>query len=135
MNITAKGCAWNDRLEALVTSLNPEIGVEAVKNQVEKNHFMPFEVFVDEVSIGFFVIRIDVTYDGKKELVHLFSLSEVKGRTPIHHVMGSLVMNIARDLGCQRVRVHSEIRKIDSFLEREGFEFRESVFVKEVSNA
>lgn len=132
MNLTLKKSGWGERLERLMIDLNPSVGVEALKKKIEEGVVSVFEVFCDEYSIGYFTARVDVLYDGSRDLVLLQAMSEVKGSTPIAHVTGVLLPELAKMNGCQKVRIHSSMRKLDYFLEREGFEFQESVFFKKV---
>lgn len=130
--IAVKSSPWCERLEKLVTDLDPEVGLEAIKKNVEAGNLTAFEVFVEEISIGFFIARIEVLYNNRRELVLIHAVSEVKGKTPLAHIFGTLLPELARKHEISTIRIHSEQRKLDDFLERQGFEFAESVFVKRI---
>lgn len=132
MNVKAVKSGWTDRVGRLLDECRPMFGVEALKEKIEAGEVTAFETFVDELSVGFFLVRVDVLIDGRYELVLLHAVSEYKGKTPIAHILGVLLPNIAKEYGIKKVRVHSQMRKLDDFLERGGFQFQESVFVKEV---
>jgi len=133
MNVKAVKAQWTDRVGVLLDECKPLCGVDALKEKIQSGAVTVFETFIDEFSIGFFLVRVDVLIDGRYELVLLHAVSEVKGKTPIAHVLGVLLPGIAKEYGIKKVRVHSAMRKLDDFLEREGFAFQESVFVKDVA--
>lgn len=132
MNVNVSSSPWCERLEKLMTSLELEVGLDALKKQVEEGNITAFEVFVDEISIGFFMVRIETLYNQARQLVLLHAVSEVKGKTPIAHITGALLPEIAKKCGVKTIRIHSTMRKLDDFLEHEGFKFSESVFIKRI---
>ena len=135
MNITATQAVWNERLEKLLTQLDPVIPVSKIKEHVLAGTVLAFEVVAEEISVGFFLVRIEKLYNDDLELVVLHAMSEVKGHTPLSHIVSVMLPDMAKNYGAKSIRIHSEMRKMDCLLEREGFKFQESIFSKKVANA
>ena len=132
MNVRSVQVPWNVRLEKLLEDMNPLIGVPILKKAVDEEKIAAFEVIADEVSIGFILVRIESLFNGDIELVVMHALSEIKGRSPLSHIVSVMLPDVAKHYGAKSIRIHSDMRKMDDFLEREGFRFMESIFVKKV---
>lgn len=132
MNLIVRDTEWNERLQSLLTMLDPEIGVENLKRFIQEGKFFAHEVIYNGVSIGFYIFRIDTMSNGKRELVILHAISEIKGPKPLVHILNQIFPGVGMQYNCRRIRIHSESRKMDDLLEAGGFRFMESVFIKEI---
>ena len=135
MKVNFSLCGWHSELDNLIDAFNPEVPQAVIHDLIDKKLLQAFEVMIDGVKVGYFISRIDCSYEGKKDFVVLWALSSVKGKAPMINVLGSLVSGLAKEIGCDRVRIHSDSRKMDAFLERGGFKYMETVYRKELNNA
>lgn len=134
MTVRVDRLTWGKTLERLVLKLDPFCGVEAIHKEIDAGRIAAWMVRVDDVSVGCFITRIDQRYDGEKDLALLFTIAEEKAKTAISKVMYELLENIARDNGAKYIRIHVENPALARIVERSGFNFLESVFIKAVNN-
>lgn len=127
-----KQVEWNERVQLLVEKLDPLIGAYALMELVKSGTCFVHEVFVNHQSIGFYIGRVDVLANSERDLVIMHAMSDRKGHKPLIHVLSIIFPAVADQLRCNRVRIHSDQRKIDSLLESAGYEYFETVFMKEV---
>lgn len=118
---------WDERTETLVKKLNPCIGIDLLKENVENGKIILYNVALDEKPIGIFFVRIDKTYDGNEELCIMFTVSDVETPVPFYSLLSFCYDKISNG---RDIRIHSPNRVIDKFCESNGFEYLESVFIK-----
>lgn len=134
MNTKAVPIKWGPTLERLVVKLNPFCGIVAIKKEIDDGTMQAWEVFAEHISLGCFLTRIDNRYDGDKDLALLFTVREDNVREPITGVMYRLLEEIAREGKIKYIRIHVPSPALARIVENAGFNFLESVFIKEVSH-
>lgn len=119
--------SWDESIEPLIVKLNPCLGRDLLKINVEQGNIILYSVTANNIRVGIFFVRIDRNYDGSEELAILFSVSEYKIKIPFY----SLLSFAYDKISCGRdIRIHSPNRVIDKFCESNGFEYLESVYIK-----
>lgn len=129
-----KGTVPDPIFETLYKNYYPQSDFEPIKTAASEGRLTVLQVFVEKILIGYLVAREDVVFGGKRELAVIRALACVKGKNPIAHVLAHGLSRFAESHGFDSVRIHSDRRGMDAFLEEAGFEFQESVFVKELSH-
>lgn len=132
MQLFVRETDWNERIEKLLTALDPWLGVETTKRLIEEKRIVAHEVILNGYSVGFYIFRVDILENDSKELVIMHAISDVKGPKPLIHILNNIFSGVGQQLNCNRVRIHSETRKMDDLLEAGGYRFMESVFVKDI---
>lgn len=118
---------WDPRVESLVKKLNPCIGSDLLKENVEKGNIFLYSVAAEGYPIGIFFARIDKKYNGDEEIVIMFTVSDYKTPIPFYSLLSFCYEKISAG---RDIRIHSPNRVIDKFCESNGYEFLESVFIK-----
>lgn len=129
-----KGAQPDNILQVLYREYYPESEFEPIKSAAIDGKLTILQVFWEKVLIGYLVAREDVLFGGKKELAVIRAMACVKGKNPIAHVLAHGLSRFALSHGFDSVRIHSDRRGMDAFLEEAGFEFQESVFTKDLSH-
>jgi hypothetical protein len=124
---------WTDRLCDLVRQLNTRIGFSALKNAIESKRFRVLEVYLNNCSLGFIIFRLDLLADDTRRFVVLHTLSQEKGRTPLRMISSVLLVELARRYACDSIGCYADRAGWEGILKKSGFEYVESVFVKEVT--
>jgi len=132
MTIKVNRIPWGPGIPELLTRLDTSMRVTTIQLGIENETFTLFEVVFEGKRLGILLTRLDVTFDGEKELVVMFAVSEFKTSFPFSSLLGPVYEEIARSHGAKRIRTHSSRRGVDRLLEQNGYEFIESVFIKEV---
>lgn len=125
--------AWDDQAARLLGGILSPAGVQARRAAVQANEIGLYEVQANEFSIGIFLVRLVHRMTGEKELVILHGAAEHAIKTPLTSILGPHFDYIARSCGAKYVRVHSQRRGLDAVLQEHGYEFMETVFVKELA--
>lgn len=118
---------WNDQAERLVEKLRPAMGRDILKKNIDDGYIAMYSVAANGAPVGLFFARVDRTYEGKEELVIMFSVAEIKTPMPFSHVICFAYEHIA---GGRDIRIHSDNRVIDEFLEKNGYQFLEAIYIK-----
>lgn len=63
----------------------------------------------------------------------MFGVSEEKIERPLTSVLSPVFDELAKAVNIKTVRVHSQHRGIDRMLEKKGYNFSESVFIKRIN--
>jgi hypothetical protein len=124
---------WDDAVEKLVAEkLNPRVGVEALKKNIESKAINLYAVVHKEKRLGILITRIDTLMDGRRELVILHAVSEYDMDVSFSSLFAPVFREIAKIMNVNAVRIHSARRGLDKLLEESGYKFFENVFVKEI---
>lgn len=114
--------------------LKTAISENVILKNIESGFIQFFGVFADSFLIGCIVTRIDTNYNLEKELVIMYTFT-MYDRNDLNFVslLNPIYDDIARTANIKRIRVHSERRGHDILLEKNGYKFLETVFIKELS--
>lgn len=131
--VTVNEVAWNDEIETLVNRRLPiDIGTHTLRILTEQGRVQIYNILKDDLHLGYFFARVDVLPNGTRELAIMHGVSIAHTPKPFTHIISGIFPWIARQRNCQKLRIHSSQRKLDSLLEDNGLRFRESVFEREV---
>lgn len=134
MIVRADPLTWGDYLEKLIVKHNPACGVDSVRREIESGNIAAWGIVADDVPIGCFVTRIDRRYDGGKDLVMLFLVSDEKPPVAITKVTYELLEKIAGERGISHIRTHPDNPALVRIAEHAGFCYIETVMQKAVRN-
>jgi len=132
MNLIVREAEYNERIEKLLTALDPVLGVEVIKRLMQEKKILAHEVVCNGYSVGFYLFSVDELANGDRELVIRHAISDVKGPKPLIHILSQIFPGVGLQLKCKRVRIHSETRKMDDLLEAGNYRFMESIFIKDI---
>jgi hypothetical protein len=118
--------------KSLLEKVEHESGVSAIIEHIEKGNITLFEVFADEKLIAIFGNRVDSLYDGRKELVHLFTVTNDITQ-PIWLIVGMAEEIIAMKAGLMAIRLHTNNRAAGRIMQKRlGYTEIETVWRKEI---
>lgn len=124
--------AWDDITTRLMQKVNPAVGVDALRENVQKGNITLYEVKGDGLTLGVFLVRVERLHNDTKQLVILHAAAEQKIAVPFSSVLSPVFDEIARQSGLTSIRIHSEHRGLDAIIQERGYRFQESVFVKDI---
>lgn len=121
----------DDFLADLLAEKLPDIPVDYLKKETEENRLLLFGIFANEQFLGCFFVRVDRLISGEKELAILYTVSAVNLAVPLSSVITNVYEMLVKDTDIKSIRIHSDRRAIDRFLEEAGFkELNERIFRK-----
>ncbi len=90
-------------------------------------------MLLNEKRLGIFFARVDTLYTGEKELVILFGVAEKNIKQPLTSVLNPVFDELAKKVNIKTIRIHSERKGIDRLLEKNGYKFQETIFIKRIN--
>ena len=90
-------------------------------------------MLLNEERLGIFFARIDTLYNGEKELVIMFAVSEEKIEIPLTSVLNPVFDELAKVASIKTIRMHSQHRGIDKMLGKNGYNFSETIYIKRIN--
>lgn len=137
MNLTLKAIPWDEKIDQLSERYERRaaeslISLALVKEKVLSGEWDLWGVFSEEINLGVFVTRIAPSYEGYRELVVMFTMSEYKSSIKLSNMLLPLYEIVAKLKGAAIVRIHTIHKPIEEFLEKNGYHFQENIYIKKV---
>lgn len=128
MKVEVTQLSFEGAVETRFQTLYTAISKDVIKENIEKGFLKLYGVFADSFLIGCFISRIDLNFDGTQDLVimHVFTMYD---RADLNFLS---TLNVIFDklADGRDIRIHSQRRGADIYLEKNGYEFMETVFIK-----
>lgn len=129
-----KGAEVDPMFEKLYHDYYPSADFEPIKTAANTGQVVILQVFFERVLLGYLVARMDVLFNGAKELAVIRALAIQKGRNPIEHILSHGLKEFGKRLGVDSVRIHSDTKGLTALAEEAGYEFLETVLVARLKN-
>ena len=124
--------AWDEEVEKLSEKIKSFIALDVVKEKVITGEWKLFEILSEEQRLGVFITRIAVNYDGTRELVVMFTMSQPGLTDRLSPVLLPVYEEVARLEGLDAVRMHIVHKPIEEFIIQRGYELLEKIYIKKV---
>jgi len=128
--VNIKQIPFDTSVEPLIEKINPVVGIQALKELISAGKIYLYGVFFDNKRLGVFIARVDILFNGEKELVIMHASSDFNIERPLTSVLNPVFDSLAKETNIKLIRIHSEQRGIDKLLGDSGYKFIESVFQK-----
>ncbi len=129
--VTARPVPWFEGAREMIARADPggpEV-LDHIEQEIKANRLTLFEVRDEWELIGIFSARWAIQYNGERHLliIHGVALKEEEGFS-LMVAMKEPIRSIAKQCGCSRVEVHTRRRGMERLIERNGYEFQETIF-------
>ena len=133
MNISYEGAIpLNEQTKKLLADNYDEKTAQSIGRDIENGFLSVFDVYAEIEYVGIIVCRKEVLHDGQVCLVICHAVAVAGIRTPLHDVLGSSLVDFAKEYKFDVIRFHAERPGVAKMLEKYDYKITEVIFTKSV---
>lgn len=103
---------------SLLKKIDIDYNINILIEQIESDRWILYDVIINEITIGLFIVKLEKQIDDTTELVILFAVSALQQKIPFIVIAEPLITDIAKQSKCKFMRLHSDSIAMNKLIEK-----------------